>query len=107
MASSLRTALIIFISLTRSNCREENEPKEETIRILNNYKNDIEIESTSSKENTVKLIDTKKEGFDYELTVEVTPPPKKDDVIKFTDIFYINLTNGDQLALNCTGFYDY
>ena len=85
----------------------ENEPKKDTIKIFNNYKEDIEIESTSSKENTIKLIDTKKDGFDYELTIEVTPPKKKDDVIKFVDIFYINLTNGEQLALNCTGYYDY
>ncbi|MBN2590583.1 MAG: DUF1573 domain-containing protein [Sedimentisphaerales bacterium] len=83
-----------------------NEPKKETIKIINNYKDDIEIESTSSKEKCVKLIEYKKNGFDYELEVEMTLPPAAEDAIKFVDIFYINLTNGEQLAVTCTGYYE-
>ena len=54
----------------------------------------------------MKLISSVKDGFDYMLEVEVTPPQSKDDTIKFTDIFYINLKNGEQLAVPCTGYYD-
>lgn len=85
---------------------KDNKPQRATIKIINNYKDDIEIESTSSQENYVKLIDSKKIRFDYELEVEVTPPPAKEGTIKFTDIFYINLTNGEQIALTCRGYYD-
>ena len=81
------------------------EPQKATIKIINNYKNDIQIESTSSKENTMKLINQKKDGFDFELEVEMTPPPIRDGAIRFNDIFYINLENGEQLALKCTGYY--
>lgn len=86
---------------------KENVPQIATVKIINNYKDDIEIKSTSSREGTVKLIDSeKKNGFDYELQVEITPPPATKDSLRFTDIFYINLTSGEQLALTCTGYYE-
>jgi len=85
---------------------QEGESQKATIKIINNYKDDIEIESTSSKENTIKLVNKKKDEFDYELQVEVTPPPITDGEIRFNDIFYINLSNGEQLALKCTGYYE-
>ncbi len=83
-----------------------NVPQKQIIKIINNYKDNVEIKSTSSKENYVKLINSKKDGFDYELEIEMTAPPAAEDVIKFTDIFYINLSNGEQLAVTCTGYYE-
>ena len=83
-----------------------NEPKKQIIKIINNYKDDVEIESTTSKEKHVKLISSKKNGSDFELEVEMTTPPAAEDVIKYTDIFYINLSNGEQLAVTCTGYYE-
>ena len=82
-----------------------NEPVKKTIKIINNYKEDIQIESTSSKENTVKMIDYKKlENGDCEVNIEITPP-SKGDKDRINDIFYINLKGGDQLALNCMEYY--
>ena len=85
---------------------KENEPHKEKIKIINNYKEDLEIESTTSKNNTVKMIDFNKVQDDYEMNIEITPPPITDGKRRFTDIFYINLKGGEQLALNCTGYYD-
>lgn len=83
-----------------------NVPKTQIIKIINNYKDDVEIESTTSKEKRVKLIESKRNGFDFELEVEMTVPQAAEDVIKCTDIFYINLSNGEQLAVTCTGYYE-
>jgi hypothetical protein len=82
-------------------------PTQEKVRLINNYNEKIEIASTSSKENTVKMIDcvTIKDG--YELTLEITPPKNNNKELRFTDIFYINMKDGEQLALTCMGYYEY
>ena len=83
-----------------------NVAKKEIIKIINNYKEDVEIKSTSSKEQYITLLNSKKDGFDYELEVEVIPPKAEDGAARFTDIFYVDFTNGEQLAINCTGYYE-
>ncbi len=84
---------------------KENEPRKEKIKLINNYKKDIKIVSTSSKENTIRMIDYNKINDDYEINVEITPPPATKGELRFNDIFYINLDDGEQLALNCMGYY--
>ncbi len=83
-----------------------NIPQKQLIKIINNYKDDVEIESATSKENRVKLSESKRNGFDFELEVEMTVPQAAEDVVRFTDIFYINLSNGEQLAVTCMGYYE-
>ncbi len=85
---------------------KENKPSNETIKIINNYKGEIEIDSLSSKNNTIKMVDYKKTGDDYEVNLEITPPAKSKGEMRFTDIIYINLKGGEQLALNFIGYYD-
>jgi hypothetical protein len=84
---------------------KENEPITKQVKIINNYNEPFEIVSTSSKENYMKLIDSKKINNDFELNIEIKPPAVNDKR-RFSDIFYINLSNGEQLALTCTGYQD-
>jgi hypothetical protein len=84
---------------------KENVPQTETIKIINNYKQEDDIESTSSKENTIKLIDYKKTEEGYELNIEIIPPSTTKGNPRFSDIFYINLKSGEQLALTFLGYY--
>ena len=85
---------------------KENVPQTQKITIKNNYKQEDDIESTSSKENTTKLIDYKKTEEGYELNIEITPPPTPRGDSRFSDIFYINLKSGEQLALPVYGYYE-
>lgn len=83
-----------------------NVPQKEKVKLMNNYKENTGIESTSSKENNIKLIDyvTIKDG--YELNLEITPPKNSKKELRFTDILYMKMKDGEQLALTCIGYYE-
>ena len=72
--------------------------------ILNNYREDFEIESTSSKEGFIKVVSQKKIRTSYQLGLEITPPAVKDKK-KFMDEFYINIKDGEKLRIVCQGIY--
>ena len=84
---------------------KENQPRVITIKLINNYKKDISIVSTSSREKTIELVDYKKTGDDYEINIKITPPPQKNGELRFNDMFYVDLSDGEQLALSCMEYY--
>ena len=84
---------------------KEGETRKETFNIISNYKEDFEIESTSSEKNTVKMIDYKKVENGYEVNIEITPPSDIKDKNRITDTLYINIKDGQQLALQCYEYY--
>jgi len=83
---------------------EPQKPIKKTIKVLNNYTDDFEIGSTSSKDNTIKVIRTSKVENGYHLDIEITPQAKEEK-IRFSDVFYINIEGGEQLVVSCTGYY--
>lgn len=72
--------------------------------ILNNYGEDFEIESTSSKEGFVKLVSQKKIRTSYQLGLEITPPVLEGKK-KFMDEFFVNIKDGEKLRIVCQGIY--
>jgi hypothetical protein len=107
------TASIIFQALARFSIRpsmlvalygESREPVKKSLWITNNYGEDFEVESTSSKEGYVKVLSQRKIGGRYQFSVEITPPPGE-DVKRFTDTFTINLKDDEPLEINCRGIY--
>ena len=83
---------------------EPNKPVLRKILILNNYKEDFEIESTSSKNNTIKVIGQSKVNNGYQFEIEITPP-EQDKQLRFTDVFNINLKGGETKSVICNGYY--
>jgi len=84
------------------------EPQKPTVRkvwVLSNYDEDFEIESTSSKNNTIKVLSQEKIRNGYELKVEIVPPPVKDKESLFTDTFSVNIKGGGKETISCRGFY--
>lgn len=81
-------------------------PTVKQISVLNNYQQDFDIESVSSKESTigVKVLEKKKITKGYQLDLEITPPAAADG-IKFSDKFEINLENGETLSITCNGYF--
>jgi hypothetical protein len=85
---------------------EPEKPLVRKISVLNNYGKDFEIESVSSKGDTVaiKLLEQKKIRNGYQLDVEVTPPAAEGK-IRFMDMFSVNIKGGERLAISCNGYY--
>jgi hypothetical protein len=79
-------------------------PVTKTLLIANNYGEDFEIESTSSKEGHVKVLSQKKVGDRYRFELEITPPPGQ-DFKRFSDTFKINLKGSETLEVPCQGIY--
>ena len=83
---------------------KENEPISRTIKVLTNYNKDFEIESISSRDNTIKVTGSSKIENGYLLDIQITPPPKEGK-IGFSDVLYINIKEGEKLAVSCNGYY--
>jgi len=80
------------------------EPVVRNILILNNYGEDFEIESTSSENNLIKVLNQKKVDNGYQFEVEIIPPDTEDKT-NFADKFLVNIKGREQLAISCRGFY--
>ena len=85
---------------------QPQEPTMKKVTVLNNYGKDFEIESVTSKGNTigVKVLEQRKITSGYQLEVEITPPEAKDKV-RFRDVVSISLEGGEELAVACNGYY--
>jgi len=79
------------------------QPVVRKVRIINNYKEDFELESALSKKDIVKILSHKKFGNGYELELQITPPSSGARV--FTETFYVNLKDGKKLEIPLSGFY--
>ena len=90
-------ALILFNA-------EPLKPVKRKIKVINNYTDDFEIDSTESKDNTIKTIDISKIENGYDLDIEITPKAKEGNM-RFSDVFYINIKGGQKLTISCTGYY--
>ncbi len=82
-----------------------NQPVVRKISVLNNYSEDFEIESTSSKNNTMKVLSQEKLSSGYQFEVQITPPARIDARSLFTDVFRVKIKNDEQLEITCRGFY--
>jgi len=71
--------------------------------ILNNYAEDFQVESTLSKNGIIKVLSQEMNGNRCKLELQITPPGGERRF--FTDVFFVNIKNGDQLKIGCRGFY--
>lgn len=83
---------------------EPQKPIVRKISVLNNYGGDAQVESVSSKENTIKVLRQEKIRNGYQFEVEITPPPAEGKT-QFTDSLFINIKGEEKLGVNCRGFY--
>ncbi len=83
---------------------EPGKSLQKEIWIRNNYGEDFEIESTSSKENNIRVLSHNKVNKGHRFEVEITPPPAEGK-LRFTDVFFINIKGGEKLAVTCNGYY--
>jgi len=84
------------------------EPQKSTKRdiwVLNNYSEDFEVESISSKNDIIKVLSREKISNGYHFEVEITPPGAESKQKIFTDVFTVNIEGNEPLAITCRGFY--
>ncbi|MHC4476970.1 MAG: DUF1573 domain-containing protein [Planctomycetota bacterium] len=83
---------------------EPQKPVRKKLWIRDNHGEDFEIESTSSRNGRIKVLSQEKVGDRHEFELEITPPPegKKSS---FTDLFFVNLREGEKLQVSCRGSY--
>ncbi|MBN1804913.1 MAG: DUF1573 domain-containing protein [Sedimentisphaerales bacterium] len=74
------------------------------ISILNQYGGTFEIESISSPNNTIKVLEQSKIGDGYQLLVEMTPPASGGKTF-FTDVVVVKIKGGNVLNIVWRGFY--
>ncbi len=106
--TSLFSMLPRFKINPRSIMVHEAKPQTSTIRkvqILNNYKEDFEIGSVSSKKGAIKVLSQERLHNGYELELKITPPAAKGKSRVFTDVFVVNIKGAEKLEIPCSGFY--
>lgn len=84
---------------------EPEKPIERKLWILNNYKEDFEIESASSKKDIIKVLSREKVSNGYEFKLQITPPASEGKPGFFTDDFFVSIKGGEKLKIGCRGFY--
>jgi len=84
---------------------EPQKPVIKKVRILNNYGEDFQVESVSSKNNFLKVLRQQKIENGYEFELQLTPPAVKGKRSVFTDVLFVNIKGGEKLQANCSGFY--
>ena len=75
------------------------------VSVFSNYSEDFEIESTSSKKGTIKVLTQKKVRNGYEFELQITPLDAKAKRGVFTDVFSVKIKGGQQLQITCCGIY--
>jgi hypothetical protein len=86
---------------------EPGKPVQKELWLLNNYNDDFDIDSVTSKEATMKLIGKEKMGNRYKLNLEITPPKAqgKETMRIFTDTLTVKINDGDSINVSCRGFF--
>ncbi|MHC4175673.1 MAG: DUF1573 domain-containing protein, partial [Planctomycetota bacterium] len=108
MVTSLFSMLPRFKINPRSIMVHEAKPQASTIRkirILNNYKENFEIGTVSSKKGAIKVLSQERLHNGYELELKITPPAAKGKSRVFTDVFVVNIKGAEKLEIPCSGFY--
>lgn len=86
---------------------EKSVPKK--LWIINNYGEDFEVESTSSRSGHIKVLNHEKVkttsgGTRYKFDLEITPPASEKPQ-RFSDELVVKTKGGDELKVQCKGFF--
>jgi len=82
-----------------------DQPVQREIWLLNNYQDNFEIESVSSRKGTAKLLSKERVENRYRLRLEILPPQLAGEKAVMSDTIDIKVKDGETLALPVRGFY--
>ena len=81
------------------------EPIVKKLKILNNYKEDFELDSVTSRNSAVKVLSNSIINNGYELQLQITPPASKDAKRIFNETFFVNTKEGQKIEIPCNVYY--
>jgi len=84
---------------------EVNKSVERELWLLNNYSEDFEIASATSKEGVIKVLSQEKIGNRCKFGLAIVPPPTQNPTRMFTDTLTITTKDGEKIEVACRGFY--
>jgi hypothetical protein len=73
--------------------------------LLNNYSEDFNIASATSKDNIIKVTAQEKVGNRCKFSLDVIPPQTANPTRMFTDTLTITTQDGEKVEVTCRGFY--
>lgn len=74
--------------------------------IVNNFGHEFEVESITSRNGYMKVVNQKKEGLNIGLDLEITPPAQAESKRRYiTDELNIKIKNGPTLTVRCSGWF--
>jgi len=82
-----------------------DQPVQREVWILSNYCEDFELESVSSQNGRITLLEKKKVGNRYQLQIEVKVPPKEGDNTIAADVLNVKIKDGPTVSIPFRGFY--
>lgn len=82
-----------------------DQPVQREVWILSNYQDDFEIESVSSQNGRITLLEKKKVGNRYQLQVQIKVPPKEGDTTIAADVLNVKIQGGETVSIPFRGFY--
>lgn len=74
------------------------------VTILNNYKEDFEIESVKSKTGITKVVKREKIRYGHRFSLQIVPPDSGGKQ-RFSDDILFQVKDGELLTIRCQGFY--
>jgi hypothetical protein len=84
---------------------EVNKSVKKELWLLNNYSEDFEIASATSKAGVIKVASQEKIGNRCKFGLVIVPPPTNNPTRMFTDTFTITTKDGEKIEVVCRGFY--
>ncbi len=84
---------------------EPNKAVKRDVWILNNYNDDFEIESVTSRKGIAKALKTEKIKGRYKLTIEITPPEVENKSKMVSDVISVNIKGKKKVEIACRVFY--
>ena len=84
---------------------EVNKAVERELWLLNNYNDDFEIASATSKEGIIRVLSQEKIGNRCKFGLVIVPPPTQNPTRMFTDTLTITTKDGEKIEVACRGFY--
>lgn len=84
---------------------QPQQPVTKKVRVFSNYSEDVEVESTSSREGTIKVLTQEKIRNGYQFELQITPPAAESKKRVFMDVFYVKLKGAQQMQITCYGIY--
>jgi len=84
---------------------EVSKSVERELWLLNNYSEDFEIASATSKEGVIRVASQEKIGNRYKFGLVIVPPATNNPTRMFTDTLTITTKDGEKIEVVCRGFY--